>query len=89
MLRGRLNRILLEAWFAARRGEIMPRRDDLGPAALKLTMPLLLIFDYIGPDEVVCRMMGTRLRQFLGFEMTGLNILAVGQADLRERRRAR
>lgn len=89
MLRGRLSRLLLDAWFAARGRKLLPSREMIRPSALTKAMPLMVILDYRSPEDVVCLMTGTRIREFLGVELTGLNIHDLVRGETRKRRQRR
>lgn len=70
---------VLAYWESRRRGESLPRRDDIRPQEIKRALPHLVLLDLIPDEEAVhgfrlmTRLIGTHVAQYFG-EITGQDI---------------
>lgn len=77
---------LLAYWHELRGGRLLPQRDDLDPSALLPTLPFMSIVEVRDHDTMIYRLCGTALRDILGFEATGRNLLDLSPVSVRRRR---
>jgi hypothetical protein len=77
---------LLAYWDARRGNRLLPGRAEIDPAALVAVLPWLSIVELRDPDTLIYRLSGTALRDILGLEATGRNMLdLVPPASRRQR----
>lgn len=77
------NRDFVTAWLRWRGPRSVPRRGDLDLVSIRRLMPMLLLTEVIAPDQVPVRVAGTRLRDYLGFEITGANYIELAPPEQR------
>jgi len=83
------NRDFVAAWLRWRGPRQVPRRGDLDLVSIRRLMPMLLLVEVITPDEMRVRVAGTRLRDYLGVEITGANYIELAPPEGRAIRRHR
>ena len=72
----------LAHWQATRAaGDVLPQRSALQPVALGPLLPRLIIMEAGETGTAVIRLAGTGYREALGFELTGLDFLALAAPD--------
>jgi hypothetical protein len=76
-------------WLHWRGDRLLPSRADVDLNAIRRMLPLILLLEYHSPDEVRVRVAGSRLRDFLGFELTGANYIDLAPPERRHIRRYR
>jgi hypothetical protein len=77
---------LVEDWSRLRGQRLMPRRSDLDPATLKPILPYMNILEVRARDQLIYRLAGTAIRDMIGTELTGRNLLDLtGPNDRRVR----
>jgi hypothetical protein len=74
------NRDFIAAWQRWRGERPLPRRSDLRLEEIKPLLGMIALFEPRAPGHIHVRVAGTGLRQYLGFEMTGMNYLEVTAA---------
>jgi hypothetical protein len=77
---------LLAHWDALRGDRLLPRRGEIDPAALVAILPFVSIVEVRDPDIMIYRLCGTALRDIMGFEATGLNMLDLAPGEGRRQR---
>ncbi|TFL18238.1 PAS domain-containing protein [Jannaschia formosa] len=73
-------------WSSLRAGRNLPRRDELDPRAMSLTLGHSMILDRIRPGTVRVRLGGRVMNGLMGMEVRGLPIRAF--FEIAERKRA-
>ncbi|MCB9946638.1 MAG: PAS domain-containing protein [Rhodospirillaceae bacterium] len=83
---GQRHRLAMEVW-ADRRGDRMaPARRDLEPWDLKSILPYVTLLDVIeDPLDFRCRLVGTKVREIHGIELTGKSVRALGPPSYADR----
>ena len=76
-------------WLGWRGDRLLPRRSDIELNALRRMLPLVLMMEYRSPDEAIIRVAGSRLRDFVGYELTGANYIELAPPEDRQVRRYR
>jgi len=66
---------LLAYWDELRGDRLLPRRAEIDPAALVAALPYISIVELRDPDTMIYRLCGTALRDIMGIEATGRNML--------------
>lgn len=67
---------LLTHWKEGRRdGEMVTRRSAIKPEALKSILPMVALFDWTPPDQLVYRLQGTMLADRSQHDLTGMNFI--------------
>src|SRR5579859_3547099 len=66
---------LLAYWDALRGDRLLPGRAEIDPAALVAVLLYVSIVELRDPDTMIYRLCGTALRDIMGIEATGLNML--------------
>ncbi len=74
---------LLKIWSAARADNILPRRADIDPGALKAIMPQVAIVAIPAPGLNEIRLAGTAYRDIFGFETTSQNLTDISLPEVR------
>ena len=69
------SRALARHWLDIAGDRIMPAKSDLRPEELVRTLPNLLIYEYVSPEEIRFRLYGTALRAAYRRDLTGENYL--------------
>ena len=65
-------RMALDYWNAKRGARPMPSRRDLDPIEMKPFLPQVMLLEVIeGGQDFHCRVIGSDIRERIGFEMTG------------------
>jgi hypothetical protein len=77
---------LLAYWDALRGDRLLPKRSEIDPAALVAILPYVSIVEVRDPDTMVYRLCGTALRDIMGIEATGLNMLDLAPPEGRRQR---
>ena len=77
---------LLAYWDALRGDRLLPLRSEIDPAALVAILPYVSIVEVRDPDTMVYRLCGTALRDIMGIEATGLNMLDLAPPEGRRQR---
>ena len=62
---------LMHRWWTSKRGDDIPDRRDFDPAEFKKLLPNILIVDIEQPFRVRYRVVGTRVVEATGFDITG------------------
>ena len=78
------NRAFAEAWLGWRGDRLVPRRADLDLASIRKMLPMVLMIEVISPTEAPIRVAGTRLREFTGYELTGINYIELAPPQRRD-----
>lgn len=68
-------------WHGWRGDRLLPRRADIELDALRRMLPLVVMIEYRSPDEAIVRVAGSRLRDFLGYELTGANYIDLAPVE--------
>jgi hypothetical protein len=73
----------IDAWKAARRGHLVPRKQDFDPTLVPSLLPNIWIYRYSrSSDEFVCRLAGERINSAWGYPISGKNSREIfGEAD--------
>lgn len=69
------SRKFLQCWQSHRRGNELPRADELNLGAMKALLPELLIYDVVDAATVRFRLAGTLVVKRMGFEPRGMNMI--------------
>jgi hypothetical protein len=77
---------LLAYWDGLRGGSVLPRRTEIDPAAFIAILPWVAIVEVRDPDTMIYRLCGTALRDIMGIEATGLNMLDLAPPEGRLQR---
>lgn len=73
-VRDRASRRFIEAWLAWRGpGRLMPTRSALEIADIRELLGQVALFEVLGPDKIMIKVAGTRLRDITNVEATGRN----------------
>jgi hypothetical protein len=80
-------RVLYEYWNAIRGEALVPRRAQFDPLALVAILPMLQLFELQSRRVIRCKLAGTALRDFFGFDCTGRNLIELTPPD-RQRTRS-
>lgn len=78
-----------QLWLGWRGERLLPRRSDIELNAIRRMLPLVLMIEYRSPDEAIIRVAGSRLRDFVGYELTGANYIELAPPEDRSVRRYR
>jgi hypothetical protein len=82
-------RDLADYWTSLRPDGALPHRAQIDPGAILALLPCLYLIELREDDTIFVRLAGTALRQLYGFEMTGRDVVTLGQAEHQETRRWR
>lgn len=74
---------LLAYWNELRGDALLPKRADLDPSGFLEVLPYISILEVRDRDTMIYRLCGTGLRDILGFEATGCNLLDLVSATAR------
>lgn len=74
-------------WQSLRRGNDLPRAEDVDLLALIPWLPELSLLDMAAPGEIICRFAGTAIAERLGHDITGRNICLQQSVAMRDRAR--
>ncbi|WP_119419642.1 PAS domain-containing protein [Desertibaculum subflavum] len=77
------SRRFAEAWLRWRGDRVLPRRSDMQLADIKQLLPLVSLLEARSPTEVVFRVAGSRLRYYLGSDLTGNNYVELAPESFR------
>lgn len=83
------NRRLLEAWCRWRGDRLLPRRADLDLGDIKPLLPMVTLQAWHSRLDVRFTVVGTRVRELIGAELTGANYIDLAPPEHREVRAAR
>jgi len=77
--------VTLFDYWASKNGERLPRRADIHPGEMRALLPSISLMDVLEdtPLQLRVRLAGTRLRDYLGMEITGR---LLDELDLRDQR---
>jgi hypothetical protein len=69
------SRQFVDAWLKWRGNRMVPTRDDMDLGDIKSNLGTLVLFDVVGPDDIMFRLCGSRLRMddVIDVEPTGRN----------------
>lgn len=74
----REQRELFDYWRACAKGDRLPSRACINPAAIPSLLPGISILEVAqGPEDIIYRVAGTRLREIFGREVTGRSVFAL------------
>lgn len=73
----------VEAWVGWRGSRMVPRRSDMQLADIKRLLPMVSLLEVRSPTEVVFRVAGSRMRDYLGFDVTGYNYITFASESFR------
>lgn len=86
--RDQVSRRFVAAWLGWRRtGRLMPTRAEIELADIKELLGRVMLFELIGPEEILVKVAGSQLRDHAAFEATGKNFAELtppGQWPLRQ-----
>ena len=74
-------------WQSLRRGEKLPRAEEVDMLAILPLLPELSLFDMVATGEIICRFVGTAICDRLGHDLTGRNICLQQATTMRDRAR--
>ncbi len=80
---------LLEAWSRWRGGRLLPRRSDIDLGEIKPLLPMITLQACHSRHDVRFTVVGTRIRDMIGAELTGANYIDLAPPEHREVRAAR
>lgn len=81
----REQRELFDYWRSCARGDRLPARADINPAAISSLLPGISIVDAGRfPEQSVYRVAGTRLREIFGREVTGKCVFDLDYGEKRK-----
>lgn len=83
------NRRLLEAWCRWRGDRLLPRRADMDLGDIKPLLPMVTLQAWHSRLDVRFTVVGTRVREMIGAELTGANYIDLAPPEHREIRAAR
>jgi hypothetical protein len=84
-----VNREFANLWLHWRGERLLPRRADVDLNSMRRLLPLVLLIEYHSPDEARIKVAGSRLRDYLGYELTGANYVDLAEPERRPIRRYR
>jgi hypothetical protein len=86
--RDQMSRRFVAAWLAWRStGRLVPMRGDVELGDIKALLGRVLLFELVGPTEILVKVAGSQLRDHAAFEATGKNFAELtppGQWPLRQ-----
>lgn len=68
---------LLDHWQALRAGRTLPSRSDFDPIEVSYALGTLNIVEVTGSDGFVVRLQGTKVREAMGQDMRGMDVLSI------------
>ncbi|HVJ53796.1 MAG TPA: PAS domain-containing protein [Aliidongia sp.] len=71
------SKTFVRAWLGWRGERSLPLRSKLDLVDVKPLLRLVMLTEVRGPDEIMVRVCGTQLSEYLGFELTGRDLLAL------------
>ena len=81
-------RRLAEAWSQWRGDKLLPNRSDMQLADIVQILPYVSLVDVISETELTFRLAGTMVRDLMGIELTGRNLLDLTEPEYRAKRGA-
>jgi hypothetical protein len=66
----------LDAWLGWRGAGLLPRRSDVQLRDIAGLLDRIILFEIVGPHDVLVRVAGSAMRDLVGAEMTGKNLRA-------------
>ncbi len=63
----------IDAWTRWRGDLVLPRRSDMNLRDIARSLDSVILFEFLGPNDVLLRVAGSRLRELSGLELTGRN----------------
>ncbi len=82
-------RRLIDAWRPWRGDNLVPQRADMRLEDITDILPWISVADVISESEITIRLAGTMIREVLGVELTGRNLLDLTEPEHRPARGAR
>ncbi|RED45822.1 PAS domain-containing protein [Aestuariispira insulae] len=79
------NRLFMEKWFALRGRRIMPDKSAFRPEEVPKLLSNLILHELEAPDRIRIRLVGTRLVEKYGGDVTGRNYLEFVAPDRQEK----
>ena len=79
-------RTAVEAWQTWRGERLMPAHSDVDPGALKWILARIGLIEVRGGDVATYRVAGSALRDTVGFDPTGRNLVELSPPEQRPRR---
>lgn len=77
-----MSRRFIAAWLGWRgAGRLLPQRSDLELGDIKEMLGRVLLFELLGPDEILVKVAGSQLREHAAFEATGKNFADLTPPD--------
>ena len=73
----------VEAWSRWRGSRLLPRRSDMRLADIKRLLPLVVLLESRSPTNVVFRVAGSRMRDYLGVDLSGCNYIELAPESFR------
>ncbi|MBT5895489.1 MAG: PAS domain-containing protein, partial [Rhodospirillaceae bacterium] len=80
---------LADAWVAWRGDGLLPKRSDMRLEDISGILPYVCLVDVISETEIIFRLAGTMMREIIGVELTGRNLLELTEPEYRAKRGAR
>jgi hypothetical protein len=80
---------LAAAWALWRGEKLMPRRSEMRLEEITEILPWIALVDVFSATEISFRLAGTMIREILGIELTGRNLLELTEPEHRASRGAR
>lgn len=78
---------LFKYWQSMRQGDDLPLAEDFDLLAMTPWLPEISLLDINGPDELICRFIGTAIVERMGRDLSQQNILPQHADNTRERAR--
>lgn len=80
---------LLAAWTRWRGDKLLPARSDMNLSDIKDLLPLITLQEWVSRYDVRFKVVGTMVRDLLGYELTGANYIDIAPPEHREIRAER
>lgn len=81
--------ILAAAWTDWRGAKALPSRSDMRLEDITGILPWITLIDVISETEIIIRLAGTMVREIMGVELTGRNLLELTEPEHRAARGVR
>ncbi len=81
--------ILAATWPTWRDGKLMPQRSDMRLEDITAILPWITLVDVFSETEISFRLAGTMIRELMGVELTGRNLLELTEPENRAARGTR
>lgn len=73
----------VNAWSGWRGARLLPRRSDMRLSDIKQLLPMVSLLEARSPTDVVFRVAGSRLRDYLGVDLTSSNYIELAPEAFR------